>query len=209
MGYSSGQAITEMENLADGLLPTSMGYEWSGMSYQQIAAGNQAPFIFALALTFVFLFLAAQYESWAIPLAVIFSVPLAVFGAILATGLRGLDNNIYTQIGLVLLIGLASKNAILIVEFAKQRRAEGKPLVEAATEAAHLRFRPILMTAFSFLLGVFPLVVATGAGAASRVALGTAVFGGMFAATVLGVLFVPALYAVVQGLSEKLGRSRD
>jgi HAE1 family hydrophobic/amphiphilic exporter-1 len=179
-----------------------MGYEWTGVTYQQIEAGNQAPFIFGLALVFVFLFLAAQYESWSIPFAVIFSVPTAAFGAILATWLRAFDNNIYTQIGLVLLIGLSSKSAILIVEFAKQLRSEGKSIVEAASQAARLRFRAILMTAFSFILGVVPLVIATGAGANSRQALGTAVFGGMIAATVIGVFLIPVLYVVVQRFSE-------
>ena len=202
-GYSTGQAISAMQSLAAKLLPPGMGYEWSGITYQQIQAGNQAPFIFSIALVFVFLFLAAQYESWSIPLAIILSVPLAIFGAMLGTWLRAMDNNIYTQIGLVLLIGLASKNAILIVEFAKQRRAEGLTTREAAIEASRLRFRPILMTAFSFILGVFPLVVASGAGAASRRALGTAVFGGMLAATMLGVFFVPMLYVIIQSLSDR------
>jgi len=201
-GYSSGQAIAAMESLAEGLLPKSMGYEWSGVTFQQIQAGNQAPFIFAMALVFVYLFLAAQYESWAIPAAIILSVPLAIFGAMLATWMRAYDNNVYTQIGLVLLIGLASKNAILIVEFARQRRFEGLSTIEAAVEAARLRFRPILMTAFSFILGVVPLVIASGAGAASRRSLGTAVFGGMLAATVLGVFFVPLLYVIVQSTTD-------
>ncbi len=208
-GYSSGQAVTAMEGLASQLLPTSMGYEWSGVTYQQLEAGNQAPFVFAIAFVFVFLFLAAQYESWNIPLAVIFSIPLAILGAMIATWLRSLDNNIYTQIGLVLLIGLASKSAIMIVEFAKQRRAEGLTILEAAAEASRLRFRPILMTAFSFILGVIPLVIASGAGAASRQALGTAVFGGMLISTVLGVLITPALYVIIQGIAEWLSPSTD
>ncbi len=203
-GYSSGQAVATMESLSDRVLPTGMGYEWSGVTYQQIKAGAMAPIIFSLAVVFVYLFLAAQYESWSIPLAVLFSVPLAIMGAMLATWVRGLDNNIYTQIGLVLLIGLSAKSAILIVEFAKQRRAEGLSIAEAATEAARLRFRAILMTAFSFILGVVPLVVASGAGAASRQSLGTAVFGGMCAATILGVFFIPVLYTVVQWVSERL-----
>jgi len=205
-GYSSGQAITAMESLAKRVLPPSMGYQWSGVTYQQIEAGNQAPFVFSIAIVFVFLFLAAQYESWSIPLAILLSVPLAIFGAMLATFARSLDNNIYTQIGLVLLIGLACKNAILIVEFARQRRAEGDSIVSAAVEASRLRFRPILMTALSFILGVVPLVIASGAGAASRRALGTAVFGGMLAATILGVFFVPMLYVIIQSSSERLSR---
>jgi multidrug efflux pump subunit AcrB len=167
-----------------------MGYEWSGVTYQQIKAGTQAPFIFGLAIVFVFLFLAAQYESWS-----------ALLGGIFATWARAYDNNVYTQIGVVLLIGLAAKTAILIVEFAKEQRSEGKSIVEAAANAARLRFRALLMTAFSFILGVVPLVIATGAGAASRRALGTAVFGGMLASTVLGVLFVPALFVVTQRIA--------
>ncbi len=205
--YSSGQAVVEMETLAGRTLPPAMDYEWSGVTYQQIKAGSQTPIIFTLAVVFVYLFLAAQYESWSIPLAVIFSVPLAIFGALLGTWLRAFDNNVYTQIGLVLLIGLSSKSAILIVEFAKQRRSEGKSIIEAAVEAASLRFRAILMTAFSFILGVVPLVIATGAGAASRRALGTAVFGGMIAATVFGVFLIPVLYVVIQRASEVSIRS--
>ena len=202
-GYSSGQAIAAMEDLSARSLPPTMGYEWSGVTYQQIQAGSQAPLIFALALVFVFLFLAAQYESWATPISVILAVPLAILGAMLATWLRAFDNNIYTQIGLVLLIGLASKSAIMIVEFAKQRREEGQSIIEAAVEASRLRFRPILMTAFSAILGYIPLVLASGAGAASRRSLGTACFGGMLLATVLGVLLIPVLYVVVQSLAER------
>ncbi|MEA1951889.1 MAG: efflux RND transporter permease subunit, partial [Planctomycetota bacterium] len=203
-GYSSGQAIETMETMADQVLPSSMGYEWSGVTYQQIIAGNQAPIIFSLALLFVYLFLAAQYESWSIPMAVLFSVPLAILGAVALTWVREFDNNIYTQIGLVLLIGLSCKSAILIVEFAKQRRAEGKSIIDAAVQASNLRFRAILMTAFSFILGVIPLVIASGAGAASRRSLGTAVFGGMIAGTVLGVFMIPVLYVVVQRISEAI-----
>lgn len=207
-GNSSGQAVAAMETLAGEVLPTAMGYEWSGVTYQQILAGNQAPYIFAMALVFVYLFLAAQYESWSTPIAVLLSVPLAILGAMGLTWARDLDNNIYTQIGLVLLIGLSSKSAILIVEFAKERRAAGKSILEAAAEAAALRFRAILMTAFAFILGVAPLVVAGGAGAASRQSLGTAVFGGMIAGTVLGVLLIPAFYVVVQKMSERLSKKK-
>jgi len=205
-GYSSGQAVAAMERIAAQRLPRQMGYQWSGVTFQQIAAGNLAPLIFGLAIIFVFLFLAAQYESWSIPLAVLLSVPLAILGAALLTGLRGLENNIYMQIGLVLLIGLSAKTAILIVEFAKQLREEGKPVVEAAVEAARLRFRPILMTAISFILGVIPLVIASGAGAASRQSLGTAVFGGMLLATAAGVFFIPLLYVAVQGWTERFAK---
>ena len=190
--------------------PAQMGFAWSGVTQQQKEAGNMAPLIFGLALIMVFLFLAAQYESWATPLSVLLSVPLAILGAIVFTLMRGFDNNIYTQIGFVLLIGMSAKNAILIVEFAKQQRdEEGKSIIEAAREAARLRFRPILMTALSFLLGVIPLVIATGAGANSRVSLGTAVFGGMLAATVFGVFMIPLLYVVVQQVAEKLGGKKS
>ena len=208
-GISSGQAIKAMEQIANENLPRSMKYEWSGISFQQIQAAGQAVVIFSLAIVLVYLFLAAQYESWSIPFSVMFAVPLAIMGGLLATAMRQYDNNVYTQIGIVLLIGLASKTAILIVEFAKQKRSEGLSIVDAAIEASRLRFRAILMTAFSFILGVIPLVVASGAGAASRRALGTAVFGGMIAATVLGVFFVPLLYVVVQTISEKIGGVRD
>ncbi|MEJ2547803.1 MAG: multidrug efflux RND transporter permease subunit [Gemmatimonadota bacterium] len=202
-GRSSGEAVEEMERLAGEMLPQQMGYQWSGVTYQQIAAGNLAPIIFSLAIIFVFLFMAAQYESWMIPLAVLMGVPMAILGALLFTGLRSLDNNIYTQIGLVLLIGLSAKTAILIVEFAKQLREEGKDVVDSAVTAARLRFRPILMTAFSFILGVIPLAIASGAGAASRVSLGTAVLGGMLIATVSGVFLIPVFYVIVQGMVER------
>jgi HAE1 family hydrophobic/amphiphilic exporter-1 len=201
-GYSSGQAQQAMEQLADELLPPSMGYEWTGTTYQQIVAGNQAPIIFTLAFIFVFLFLAAQYESWMIPLAVVLAIPFALIGAMYGTLLRSFDNNIYTQIGLVLLIGLSAKVAILIVEFAKQLREEGKSIIEAAEIAAHQRFRPLLMTALSFILGVIPLLIASGAGAGSRRSLGTAVFFGMLVSTVLGVFFIPVFYVFVQKLRE-------
>ncbi len=206
-GVSTGEANDAIERLAHQTLPSQMGFEWSGMTQQQKAAGNLAPFIFSLAFIFGFLFLAAQYESWGAPLAVMLSVPLAMLGAALATlarGFQGLDNNTYFQIGLVLLIGLSAKTAILIVEFAKQLHERGQPLVEAAIEAARLRFRPILMTAFSFILGVMPLVVASGAGARSRLSLGTAVFGGMLLATVLGVFFIPVFYVAVQGVTQRV-----
>ena len=201
-GASSGQAIAAMQDLARRFLPPGMAYEWTGLAFQEIESGSWAPLVFALSALFVFLVLAAQYESWLVPLAVILAVPLGVLGALGALALRGLANDVYAQIGLALLIGLASKNAILIVEFAKARRERGLPIREAAREATRLRFRPILMTSFAFILGSFPLVVATGAGAASRHSIGTTVVGGMLAVTVLGVLLVPAFYVAVERLAE-------
>ena len=203
-GYSSGEAQAAMEELAAQLLPPSMGYEWTGATYQQIAAGSQTALLFALAFLLVFLFLAAQYESWLIPVAVMLAVPFSLIGALYGTLLRSFDNNVYTQIGLVLLIGLSAKTAILIVEFAKQlREEEGRTTLEAAIESARLRFRAVLMTAVSFILGVLPLLVASGAGAASRRALGTAVFAGMVVATVLGVIFIPVFFVLVQRLRDR------
>ena len=191
-----------MEQMAARKLPTSMGYEWTGMSFQEKKVGSQAIFVFALAVLMVYLVLAAQYESWTMPAAVILVVPLALLGTVIAVAVRGMDNNIYTQIGIVLIIALASKNAILIVEFARELRAQGQSILDAAVDASRQRFRPILMTSFAFILGIYPLVNATGAGAASRRALGTAVFGGMIAATVLAVFFVPVFYVVMQRFSE-------
>jgi hydrophobic/amphiphilic exporter-1 (mainly G- bacteria), HAE1 family len=196
-GTSSGQALELMEQIVQSKSQASLGYEWTGLSYQEKLVGSEATIIFLLAILFVFLVLAAQYESWANPLAVVAVVPLAVLGAVAAVAIRHMDNNVYTQIGLVLLVALASKNAILIVEFASQLRAEGRGTRDAAIEAARLRFRAILMTSFSFLLGVIPLLIASGAGAASRQAVGTAVFGGMIAATLFSVSFVPLLFVVV------------
>jgi HAE1 family hydrophobic/amphiphilic exporter-1 len=222
-GFSSGQALTLMEQMAEAELPLSMGFEWTEMSFQERQVGGEAILIFGLAVVLVFLVLSAQYESWTAPAAVIFAVPLGVFGAVVALAMRALPNDVYTQIGLVLLVALASKNAILIVEFSRDLHAQGQGVLEAAVEAARLRFRPILMTAFSFILGVFPLVVAQGAGAASRQAVGTVVFGGMIAATVIAVVLVPVFFVVFQRLSDRFspppeappdaipasGRSRD
>ncbi len=207
-GRSSGQALHLIEQMAAAKFPPSMGYEWTGMSYQEKKVGSEAILIFVLAVALVYLVLAAQYESWTNPAAVVLVVPLALLGTVIAVAVRGMDNNVYTQIGVVLLIALASKNAILIVEFARQQRRRGVPLAQAATEAARLRFRPILMTSFAFILGVYPLVVAGGAGAASRRALGTAVFGGMLTSTFLAVLFVPVFYVVLQGWSERRAARR-
>ncbi len=200
-GYSSGQALDLMEQLAKAKLPISMGFEWTGMSFQEKKVGSEAIMVFALAIVLVFLVLAAQYESWTNPAAVIMVVPLAVLGTVVALLMKGTDNNVYTQIGVVLLIGLASKNAILIVEFAMAEREKGKGILEAVVDAAKLRFRPILMTAISSIAGFMPLVVASGAGAASQQAIGTAVVGGMVAATFMSLLFTPVFYVVMQRLS--------
>ncbi|MGE9294515.1 MAG: efflux RND transporter permease subunit, partial [Puniceicoccales bacterium] len=207
-GYSSGQAMGVIENMAAQKLPASMGYEWTDMSYQQQVASGSTAVIFALAIVLVYLVLAAQYESWTLPLSVCLSVPTALLGAVAALMIRGYDNNLYTQIGIVLLIGLSTKSAILIVEFAKEQRDSGMSPFDAALSAARLRFRAVLMTAFSFILGVLPLLVATGAGAESRKAIGTSVFGGMLVATAVSVVVVPMLYYVIQVLSEKFGRSQ-
>ncbi len=205
-GFSSGEALGLMEQLAAKDMPPGMGYAWTGIAYQEEQVGSQAVYIFALAVLLVYLVLAAQYESWTLPAAVIMVVPLALLGTVAAVAIRGMDNNIYTQIGIVLIIALASKNAILIVEFARDLRAHGRSIRDAAIESSRMRFRPILMTSFAFILGIVPLVNAQGAGAASRQALGTAVFGGMLAATFLAVFFVPVFYVVVQSFSEMLQR---
>ena len=207
-GFSSGQALNLMEQLVGQKLPTSMGYEWTGMSYQEKKVGSEAILVFALAITLVFLVLSAQYESWTSPAAVILVVPLAVLGTVIAVLMKGADNNVYTQIGITLLIGLASKNAILIVEFAMAERAKGKSLVDAAVAAARLRFRPILMTSIASIAGFMPLVIASGAGAASQQAIGTAVVGGMAAATIMSLSFTPVFYVVMKRMGERLGRSR-
>jgi len=213
---SSGEAINLMESLAERELPSGFGFEWTGAAYQQIQAANIAPIAFALAVAFVYLFLAAQYESWITPLAVLITVPVGVLGALILTRLLGGTNNIYTQVGLVLLIALSSKNAILVVEFAELRRQEGKTIFDAAMAAARLRFRPVLMTSFAFVLGTLPLLLASGAGANARRSIGAAVFGGMVLATFLGLLLIPTLYAVIRWIgggslrpSVELGDSND
>jgi len=201
-GYSSGEAIDLMENMANHKLNESYGYEWTGMAFQEKEAGSATLLIFALAIVFVFLILAALFESFTIPLGVIFSVPIAILGVTLSLIFRGMDDNIYTQIGIVLLIALACKNAILIIEFAKTNHENGKSIIDAACHAAKTRFRPILMTSFAFILGVLPLVIAKGAGASGRQALGTAVFGGMLAATILAIFFIPVFYVFLQKMVE-------
>ena len=201
-GVSSGEALKTMESVAAEVLPRSMGFDWTGVAYQENRVSGEAFIVYALAVFLVYLVLAAQYESWLLPLAVILVVPLGLLGVVAAVNIRGTDNNLYTQIGVVLIIGLASKNAILIVEFARELRLRGRSIHAAAVEASRMRFRPILMTSFAFILGVLPLVWATGAAAASRQALGTAVFGGMITATVLAVFFVPVFYVAIQGLIE-------
>jgi multidrug efflux pump len=201
-GYSSGAAIQEMERLA-AELPPGFGYEWTGQSLQEIQSGSQAPFLVGLSIVFVFLLLAALYESWSIPLSVMLVVPLGVIGAVLAVMLRDMPNDVYFKVGLIAIIGLSAKNAILIIEFAKDLRAEGKSLLDATVEAAQLRFRPIIMTSLAFTLGVVPLAVASGASAASQNAIGTGVLGGMISATVLAVFFVPVFFVFVMKLSER------
>ena len=201
-GFSSGQALDVMEQIADRTLPPGSGFEWTALSYQEKAVGTQIYFVFGLAMLLVYFVLAGQYESWILPLAVLLAVPLALLGTVGALSAAGVANNLYTQIGLILLIALASKNAILIVEYAREKRAEGMEILEAAVEAARLRFRPILMTSFAFILGVVPLVLASGAGASARKSIGISVFSGMIASTCLAVLFVPSFYVVLQRFEE-------
>jgi hydrophobe/amphiphile efflux-1 (HAE1) family protein len=201
-GFSSSQAVVAMQRAAAEALPRDFGYEWTGVTFQELSAGSLATIVLALAIFFVFMILAAQYESWSMPFMVLSSAPLAMVGALGAIYVRGMQIDVYSQIGFVMLIGLAAKNAILIVEFAKRRREEGLPVIEAAMEAGRLRLRPILMTAFAFIFGVLPLMFASGAGAASRQSLGTAVFGGMVAATLLTLVFVPVFYALIERARE-------
>jgi len=196
-GRSSGEAMAAMEELA-AKLPPGFGFEWSSTSLEERVSGNQAPALFAISLIVVFLALAALYESWSIPFAVMLVVPLGVFGAVLAVLLRGLPNDVFFKVGLIAIIGLSSKNAILIIEFARELNERGMGVVEATLEACRLRFRPILMTSIAFILGVMPLVLSSGAGAKSRQAIGTGVVGGMVGATVLAVFLVPVFFVLVR-----------
>lgn len=205
-GFSSGQAMGLMEQIADSALPTGTGYDWTAMSYQEKAVGGQIYLVFGLAMLLVYLCLAGQYESWIAPLSVLLAVPLSLIGPAIVLEAVGLANNLYTQIGMVLLIALSAKNAILIVEVAREHRAAGTAILPAAVGAARARFRPILMTSFAFILGVLPLVTATGAGAAARVSLGLTVFSGMTASTCLTVLFVPSFFVILQGLEERVSK---
>ena len=204
-GLSSGEAIQAMERVANETLPAGFHYAWAGLSLEEIRAGSQAVYIFALSVVIVYLVLAAQYESWVLPFIILLGVPLAVFGALGAQSLRGFANDVFCQVGLVMLIGLAAKNSILIVEFAEHLRAQGHSIVDAAVEAARIRLRPILMTSLTFILGVLPLAVASGAGSAARQSVGTTVAGGMFLSTFLNLLFIPILYVVVQGVRQLFG----
>ena len=202
-GYSSGQATLATEALGANL-PDGYAYDWTGTTYQEKISGGQAGPIFGMAIVFVFLVLAALYESWAVPFAVLLGIPFAVLGAYIGLTLRGMPSDIYAQIGLVMLIGLAAKNAILIVEFAKLAYERGRPLVDAAIEGARLRLRPILMTSFAFIFGSVPLAIATGAGSGARLVLGTAVVFGMSVATLIGIFIIPVFYVLVQSLQERL-----
>jgi multidrug efflux pump len=204
-GISSGQAVAIVDQLAADYLPSTNGYDWTELTYQQILAEKDVltKLVFPLAVVFVLLVLAAQYESWSLPVAIILIVPMCMLAALAGVWMMKLDNNVFTQIGLVVLIGLAAKNAILIVEFAKQTEDQGKPAREATIEASRLRLRPILMTSFAFILGVVPLVLAKGAGAEMRYTLGVAVFSGMLGVTIFGVFFTPVFYYVIRRLTAR------
>jgi len=203
-GASSGQALAAMERIAAERLPDGFGYEWTELAYQEKLVGNTTILIFAAAVLFVFLVLAAQYESWALPLSIVLIVPMCLLAAITGLTWRGFDINILAQIGFVVLVGLAAKNAILIVEFARQAEATGIARIESAVSAARTRLRPILMTSFAFILGVLPLAIATGAGAEMRQSLGTAVLFGMLGVTLFGLVFTPVFYVVVRNVADRI-----
>src|SRR5439155_22727932 len=202
-GASTGEAMAALGQITQQTLPAGMAIEWAGLSLEQQQAGGQVALIFGLAVLIVYLMLAAQYESFALPFIILLAVPIAILGALALLAVRGLISDVFAQIGMIMLVGLASKNAILIVESAQQLRARGRPLVDAAVEAATIRLRPILMTSFAFIFGVLPLVFASGSGAGSRHSLGTTVLGGMIASTFLNLAFIPVLYVVVEGWRER------
>lgn len=208
-GFSSGQAIAAMEEIAQKLLPSGYAFEWSGQAYEEKQSGGASFMVFIFGMVMVFLILAAQYEKWSLPIGIMLGIPFAIFGALLAVWLRGMQNDVYFQIGLVTLIALAAKNAILIVEFAVQKRKEGLSVFDAAVEAARLRIRPIFMTAFSFILGCVPLAIATGASANSRRSIGTGVIGGMLLATLIAIFFIPFFYYLLQTAAEKVGAKKE
>ncbi|MEH6367982.1 MAG: efflux RND transporter permease subunit, partial [Pseudomonas marincola] len=207
-GYSSGQALQAVQEVADKVLGAEYTIGWTGSAYQELATQGSGSLAFIFGIIMVFLILAAQYERWTLPLAVVTAVPFAVFGAILAVWLRGIENDVYFQVGLVTLIGLAAKNAILIVEFAVMLRREGKSIFESALEAARLRFRPIVMTSLAFILGVVPLAISSGAGSASRHSIGTGVIGGMLAATLLATFLIPMFFMLVESWGDKIGKRK-
>ena len=203
-GHSSGEAMDTLEALSASSLPLSMSFAWSELSYQEKQAATGLAVVFAFAVLMVYLLLAAQYESWTLPISVCLSVPIALLGAVIAVKMRGMENNVYTQIGLILLIALSTKTAILLTEFASAQRKSGMSIFDSAVESVKLRFRAVLMTALSFILGVIPLLIASGAGSSSRQILGTTVFGGMLAATLLSLIVVPMMYFVIQSIAEKI-----
>jgi HAE1 family hydrophobic/amphiphilic exporter-1 len=205
-GYSTGDAIKAIQEVADKYLPRGFTYEWSGMTREEIGAGSQQTLIFLLSVIFVYFLLAAQYESYILPLAVILTVPVGIFGVFLFISLFGIDNNIYVQVGLIMLVGLLAKNAILIVEYAVQRRRAGMTLLESALEASKLRLRPILMTSFAFVVGLLPLTWAKGGSALGNRSIGTGAMGGMLTGVILGVFIIPVLFVIFQFLQEKVQR---
>jgi len=203
-GYSTGDAIAAMREVLDEILPPTIGYEWTGLTQQEVQSGGDAVIAMMLAVLFVYLFLCALYESWTIPIAVLLIAPTGIFGALLMVYLRGLENNLFFQVAIIALVGMAAKNSILIVEFAKQLVEDGKSFKDAALTSAKMRFRPIMMTAVSFILGVLPLVLSTGPGAVARQSISTAVFGGMILATTFGILVVPLFFVVLGKLDRRL-----
>jgi HAE1 family hydrophobic/amphiphilic exporter-1 len=208
-GYSTGDAIKAIEETARQVLPRGYGYEWTGMTREEIKSGSQMIFIFIMSLVFVYFLLAAQYESYVLPLAVVLSIPVGVFGVFAFIHMMGVDNNIYVQVSLIMLIGLLAKNAILIVEYAVQRRRSGMGLVASALEAAQLRLRPILMTSFAFIVGLLPLLRVTGASALGNRSIGTGAVGGMLTGVILGVFIIPVLFVIFQFLQEKVSTKKQ